>query len=210
MTMPSGLCSDCLFRLEKAIKGLPADVLTLTSIMGPGSGGLSAKVSGTRELQLNIRPGLFDLRAAIDYEVGYWAQVLGMALPEAVRLPERVARACRWLAPRVGPLVALGPYERPGWTHEGEAVEWADLCDGLGGALELMNLHHRVRWVAGRTRLVHRLTPACAHCNHRALVRQNGGDRVECEHCGNNFPEDQYDWFVRVTLGAVAGSSVAA
>ena len=69
-----------------------------------------------------------------------------------------------------------------------------------------MRLHRRVRKVAGRTKLVHRLTPACAACNHRALVRHNGKDRVECEHCHNTFPEDQYDWFVRVTLSAAVAA----
>lgn len=212
LTTAAGLCERCAWRAERTVRELPADVMVLTSIIGPSLGSLAVRVSGTREPQLNIRPGLEALRDAIDRQAGFWAQALGMEPLDAVRLPERVLRASRWLEPRMGAFVALGPQERAAWTRDGEPVldghgYWeVELIDGLGGVLELMKLHRRVRKVAGRTKLVHRLTPACAACNHRALVRDDGGDQVQCEHCGNAFSEDQYDWFVKVTLSAAVAA----
>jgi hypothetical protein len=212
LTTCSGLCDGCFYRLEKAVAALPADVEELTKLISPSSGGLATKVSGSRELQLNIRTGIEALRAEVDFETQFWAEILGMETLLALRLPARVSAACRWLTPRVGLLAALGPQERAAWTQDGEPVRdaWGDremeLRDGLAGAVSLSRLHQRVRYVTGRTKLVHRLTPACATCNHRALVRHNGDDQVECEHCHNRFHEDQYDWFVRVTLSAAVAA----
>jgi ribosomal protein L37AE/L43A len=192
--------------VERAIHGLPADVQHLTEIIGVFGRGFEVRVSGTRDPQLNIHPCIEALRARIDYETVYWAECVGMETPRAVRLPERVSKACRWLHPRLDRLVALGPQERSVWTFEGEVVRdslgWRDtaLLGGLGGALRLSQLHRRTRQVVGRTKLVHRLTPACPLCDQKTLVRANGADFVVCEGCGKQIEERHYDWFVQVTV----------
>ena len=61
-------------------------------------------------------------------------------------------------------------------------------------------LHHRVRLVAGRTKLVHRLTPACPWCDQTTLVRYNGSTHVECENCRKMIDEKHYSWFVTVLV----------
>lgn len=201
-----GLCDDCAQRVEKAVRELPGDVDELDELIAPSFCAFGARVSGSRELQVNIRTGIEALRARIDFEVQFWAQALGMEPQIAVRLSQRVSAACGWLEPRLGALVALGPQERVAWTSQGEPVldawgEWeTELQAGLGGALELAALHHQVRRVAGRTKLVHRLTPACPLCDHRALVRANGADRVQCENCGKQIEELHYDWFCKITI----------
>src|SRR3954471_22495400 len=111
LTTIDGLCDGCFSRLERAVEQLPADVEVLTRLIGPSSGALAAKVSGSRELQLNIRPGIEALRAEVDFETQFWAEILGMETLNALRLPARVSAACRWLRPRLGLLAALGPQE---------------------------------------------------------------------------------------------------
>jgi ribosomal protein L37AE/L43A len=73
----------------------------------------------------------------------------------------------------------------------------ATVYTGLQAGLHLDNLHRRVRRVAGRTKLVHRLTPACPWCDARSLVRHNGSDQVECESCGKIIEQRHYSWFVK-------------
>lgn len=201
-----GLCDACFRRVEKAVRLLPADVGELDELIGATGSSAEAQVSFSRELQVPIRLGLEALRAEVDFESQFWAEILGMETLVAVRLPQRVSAACRWLEPRVGALVALGLQERVAWTQDGEPVRdaWGqretELRDGLRGAVGLAQLHQRVRFVAGRTKLVHRLTPACPLCDQRALVRHNGSDRVECEGCEKQIEERHYDWFVQVTI----------
>ena len=205
-----GLCLDCVGRVERAIRALPADVRDLDKFIAPTSSGMEIRVSGTHDPQLNVRPEIESLRAKIDYETVYWAECVGMESPVGMRLEVRVFRACRWMAPRVHRLVWLGSQERSLWSREGEPVRDAQnvretaFRAGVDGARALAQLHHQVRVVTGRTRLVHRLTPACPICDERALVRQNGGSHVECESCGKKIDERHYDWFVQITLSGAA------
>lgn len=203
------LCGQCYGRLQRTVLQLPDDVSTLTELIAVSvARGEGAKVSGSRELPVPIRLGIEALRAEIDWELIYWAECLGMEAPVSMRLPARVARSAQWIRNRLDPLLQLGPQERTTWTIEGEPQRDADgdrhvvVSTGLEGALHLVTLHRRVRVVAGRTRLVHRLTAACAHCGQVALVRHDGSDQVECESCGNSFDEKHYDWFAQVTAAA--------
>jgi len=213
LTRPEGLCPDCLWRVEQSIAQLPADVLVLTALIAPTGSGPGAFVSRSRDLSVNIRLGVEALRAEIDFETGYWAEVVAAEVGAsfdvtACRLPVRVQRAVLILQYRVDTLVQLGPQERTAWTPDGEPLRdyWGDreaiAYTGLGGVLRLGELHHRVRRVAGRTQLVHRLTPACPWCDQCALVRHNGSDFVQCEHCGRPIAERHYDWFVKATIAA--------
>lgn len=203
------LCRGCNGHLERSVRQLPSDVDTLTELIGGSeSRGEGAKVSGSRELPTPILLGIEALRAEIDFEAQFWAECLGQETVTAMRLPARVSRAVRWIEPRIDQLLALGPQVRTTWTVEGEPAReatgerHATETTGLAGALHLMALHRRVRVVAGRTRLSHKLEAACAHCGQRALVRHDGSDQVECENCGNGFDSKHYDWFARVTAAA--------
>jgi ribosomal protein L37AE/L43A len=206
---PTPLCRQCYGRLDRTVPQLPADVATLTELIGASENrGEGAKVSGSRELPTPLRLGIEALRAEIDWELIYWAECLGMEAPIAMRLPARVARSAQWVGNRLDPLLALGPQERTTWTAMGEPAreETGDRhvveTTGLAGALHLMTLHRRVRVVAGRTRLTHRLKTACSSCQQAAIVRHDGASTVLCENCGTSF--DDLDWFVRVTAAAAA------
>lgn len=72
--------------------------------------------------------------------------------------------------------------------------------DGIAGALRFVELRRRVRVAAGRSDLVHRLTPACPWCDQRSLVRHNGSSHVACEACDKIIPEKHYDWFVATVI----------
>lgn len=198
----------CVARLERTVRQLPADVDTLDELIGDFGTAPGPHVRRTRELLINIRPGVEALRAEIDSEAVFWAVVLGMVPPLACRLGTRVDRAAAWISPRVDDLLRLGPQPRVAWTPQGELLRdaWGD-CEvvertGLDGALRLFALHHWVRQVAGRTALVHKLTPCCPYCDQPALVRRNGGSVVECENpdCAKKIREQHYDWFVEVTI----------
>ena len=206
LTQAAGMCFGCLGRLERTIRQLPGDVDMLTEMIGTeGSTALEDKISFSRELSILIRPEVEAVRAEIDFELVFWAEVLGMETPVGCRLPARVTRSAQWIAIRSPLLLQSGMQDRTTWV-DGEPLRdvWGyrevESMTGLEGALLLVKLHHHVRDVAGRTKLVHRLTPACAHCGHTALVRHDGSDHVECEHCENGFDEKHYDWFCQVTL----------
>lgn len=190
------------------MRQLPDDVDTLDGLIGDIGPAPGPRVRCTPELSINIRPGIEALRATIVWEAEYWAEVLGMETLLAYRLNARVARAVEWIGPRLHALLRVGPQERTAWTPAGEPLRdvWGDRevveRTGLYGALTFFTLHAGVRQVAGRTTLVHRLTPCCPICDQPALVRHNGADVVKCEHCGKKIKEKHYDWFVDVTIRA--------
>ena len=205
---PEGLCVACAARLVRTVRQLPGDVDTLDELIGDQTYRPETTVNGSRDLPIPIRLGVEALRSRIDFEAVFWAEVLGMETPLACRLRARVTRAAEWIGPRVDALLRLGPQERTAWTAAGEPLRdaWGERevveRTGLSGALRLFSLHAGVRQVAGRTTLVHRLTPCCPICEQPALVRHNGADVVKCEHCGKRIEEKHYDWFVDVTIRA--------
>lgn len=208
LTHPQGLCPRCTARLERTVRQIPADVDTLDELIGDFGTVAGPHVRRTRELTLNIRPGIEALRAEILFEAEFWAGALGMETLPACRLNARVTRAAEWVGPRLRELLRLGPQERLAWTLDGEPLRdtWDDWevveRTGLDGACKFFALHSRVRQVAGRTKLVHKLTPCCPYCDEPALVRRNGASVVECENpnCAKRIKERHYDWFVEVTI----------
>ena len=214
LTEAEGLCLPCVNRIGHTIGYLPADVVELTMLISADSAAAEEMVSSSRDLPVPIRLGVETLRAEIDFELQYWAEIVAAEVnmvwdaekAERSRLAVRVQKAAGFLKLRVDTLVKLGPQERSAWDKDGQPIrdEWGDRevveCSGLDGALYLLDLHRRVYRVAGRTKLVHRLTPACPWCDQRTLVRHNGSDMVECESCGKQIDERHYNWFVIVTV----------
>lgn len=212
---PEGLCEMCAAHVGQAISHLPLDVAELTVLMAAtGSAGDGAKVRSTRTPPVPIRVGIEALRAEIDHELQCWAEPVAEALgidwdttaQQQSRLGHRVQKAARLLAAAVPALLALPAQEHMAWA-DGEPVwdddGWHDTVhrDGITGALHLVELHRRVYSVAGRTRLVHRLTGPCPWCSQRTLTRENGADVVRCEseQCrGRAVPERYYDWLAAV------------
>jgi hypothetical protein len=213
---PEGLCAVCAGRVEQDIAHLPGDVAELTVLLAAtgSGGGNGGKVRSTPTPPVPIRVGIEAVRAEIDHELQCWAEPVAEALgidwdtnaQQHSRLGVRVQKAARLLASAVPTLLALPAQEHMAWD-DGEPVwdddGWHDTVtrDGISGALHLMELHRRVFSVAGRTRLVHRLTGPCPWCSQRTLTRENGADVVRCEsdQCrGRAVPERYYDWLAAV------------
>jgi len=197
--------------MASTIKQLALDVVELSMLIGATGAGGDEFVSSTRDLPVPIRLGIEALRSDIDFELGFWSEIIADAQGvewdvSQLALFVRTQKAAIFLAERVDAFVALGPQERSAWTREGEPMRdpWGDRevieMSGLEGALRLSTLHHRVRQVSGRTKLVHRLTPACPWCDQTTLVRYNGTEHVECESCGKLIEEKYYNWFVAVLV----------
>ncbi len=208
LTRPEGLCPACVARLERTVRRVPQDVAALDVLIGDFGTVTGPPVRRTRDLSINIRPGIEALRRELAWEIEFWAEALGMETPVGCRLAVRVARSAAWVGPRVDQMLLLGPVERTAWTPQGEPIRDGagdrEVVErtGLDGALKLLSLHQRVRQVTGRTVLVHRLTPCCPYCDQPTLVRRNGADQVECENpdCAKRIKERHYDWFVEATI----------
>lgn len=112
-----------------------------------------------------------------------------------------------WLAlpaTTVGRSVSLSelatlPDDTLGSVMAGGAHVFLDLT-GVQGALEVLDLKRRARRELGRTRGKSRLPEPCPNpaCEVKALVRWDGADQVECEACGETWPERDYERLVKV------------
>jgi Zn ribbon nucleic-acid-binding protein len=73
-------------------------------------------------------------------------------------------------------------------------LEWA--CDEHPAvdefAAEVRETLAALRGVLGLTRLRHRLPAPCPDCEMLTLVREDGGDYVECGACHRLWTEDEY------------------
>jgi hypothetical protein len=198
---------DCLRKFERSLRALRDDVVELDRLIAAGGALVESKVRASREPSTPISLGIEALRAEIDFTLQFWAECLGMESLVGVRLSVRIERSVEYLERRMPQLLDLGPQMQAVWRN-GEPARNKDgsrrmtKVDGLHGALHFTALHRRVRVVAGRTKLVIKLAPACAHCGHHSLVRHDGDELVRCENCGDSYDMKHHDWFVRVTLAA--------
>jgi hypothetical protein len=209
-----GLCDSCRRDVEHALNHLTGDVVELTMMIGRDGMASEVVVASSPELQVPIRVNIEALRAEIDSELWSWAEPVAEKLgvdwdthtTNRMRMAVRVQRAAHLLAQAVDTLLALPPTEHQAW-EDGLPVWDPDLdCqdtvtrDGVDAGMRLIYLHYLAYAALGRTKLVHRLTPACPWCDHKTLVRYNGKDHVTCEHCHKVIEEKYYDWFVAVLV----------
>jgi hypothetical protein len=205
----AGMCHPCQGKVAESIRALAEDVELLTALIAAGGTTESEYVSASRELQVPIRLGVDALRRQIDVELQFWcvhvAEKLGVRwdlIAQAhSRQQVRVRKASTFLAETMSHLVALPSVAHPIYNEEGRPIrDTVDWQSGIDAACHLLELHHRAYRVVGRTKLVHRLTPACPWCDRPQLVRENGQDLVKCEGCKRRIPEMHYRWFVKVTI----------
>ena len=196
----TGLCTPCSARVGEALAQFPDDYVELNLLLASGESGIESDVvTGSRELPVPIRLSVEALQAAMVCEARLWAALVAERLGigwdvRACRPGWVLQRSTNLLANGIGTLLTLDPV--PHLAHG----EWVTR-DGIDGALELLRLHELVRFVAGRTKLVHRLPAPCPRCERMTLVRHNGSDLVKCEACPPSerawWPEDEYQ---RLTL----------
>lgn len=200
-----GICKACTTHVHDAIGYLSADYQELNSLIAAGSGQSEEFVTGSRELKVPIRLGVEALRQQIDYELTFWSIRTSDSywpLDRLNSLPDyRVARAAEYLQHNLDKLLALREIPHLVWDIDGRPVpNKADMQSGIDGALCLLELHYRVKRVAGRTALVHRLSLACPYCHRVSLVRENGSDVTSCENCYRRLMPDEYSWFVQARI----------
>lgn len=200
-----GICSACTTHVRDAIGHLPADYSELNSLIAAGSGQSEDFITGSRELKVPIRLGVEALRQQIDFELTFWAVRTARSywpLDRSNSLPDhRVKRAAGYLRRNLEDLLRLREVPHVIWDIEGRPVpDTVDIQSGTDAALCLLELHYRVKRVAGRTELVHRLSLPCPRCHRATLVRQNGSDVTTCEHCDRRIPENEYSWFAHARI----------
>lgn len=192
-----GLCDPCARHVEKVLTELPRDYVELHQVLArvPQLG--RDQVSGTPELPIPIRTEVEALQTALVHEALCWAEsvadVLGIVLDTQHARDARpgvvLQRSCRLLASSVTVLLALRDVHHLGWVYGCCTVLTRD---GLDGALELLELHHRVRAVTGQTRFVQELDAPCPRCEHCALQREDGSEVIDCVACGRRYTWQEY------------------
>jgi hypothetical protein len=214
ITTDRGLCTGCVRDVTHALGHLTGDVVELTMLLGRVGMSAEVVVSSSPDLQIPIRVNVEALRAQIDSELQAWAEPVAEQLGiewdttavHRTRMGPRVQRAAHLLTRSVDTLLALPPQEHPAWV-DGEPAWDIELdCqdtvirDGVDAGITLIDLHRLAYAALGRTKLVHRLPAPCPWCDRVSLVRHNGSDHVECEHCHRKIDQRHYDWLVAVVL----------
>jgi hypothetical protein len=196
----TGLCAGCAGHVVRALDEMPADYIELSLLLASGESGLTELVSSSAELKVPIRLSIEALQAGLVHEAQAWAEpvaeLLGIDwdtdLARHCRPGYLLQRATQLLAHGIGTLLTL-----PAMEYRDHATgEWVER-DGIAGALELLRLHGLVRFVGGKTKLIHPLPAPCPRCEYMTLVRHNGSEVVQCETCGVRWPESDYH---RLTL----------
>ena len=193
-----GLCPACTRHVERGILELPRDYVDLDRLLGASSSIGGQMVSGTPELKIPIQVGVEAVMADIVHEVTSWAESVAEVMRitwdtqqvRRCRSGYRVQRGADLLARSVSVLLALRDVAHICWDAGRRGVVERD---GITGALALLELHHRTRTVAGRTRLVHRLPAPCPRCWYTALERPNGDDIISCVNCDRRYTQDEYN-----------------
>ena len=117
-----------------------------------------------------------------------------------------IADALNWAEDGLRDLMGHAPPPHPGVREAGRVAhahayltsprQFDALCTydaAEDTAIELNDLHRKVRSLLGQNRRVERLPTPCPWCDIAALVRDV--DQVECRACGKTVEEKHYTWF---------------
>lgn len=200
-----GICLPCTTRTTEAIAALPADYVDLERGLQRGTVGLAELVAATPDLPAPLQVNLAALAAELVRVAITWAEPVAERLNidwdsrlmgGHARPGYALQRAARLLALNMPVLLALRDIEVLVWADNGR-YHRVEPCDGITGALEMLELHHLTRTALGLTRLTHRLPAPCPRCDRMTLVRDNGGEDVRCQQCRISWPYEDYQ---RLTL----------
>lgn len=200
-----GLCLACTRHAADAIAELPRDYVDLERGMQRGTVGLAELVAATKDPPAPLQVNVAALASELVRVATTWAEPVAerLNIDWDSRLMDRHARpgwvlqrACKLLATNMPVLLALRDVEVLVWADSGR-YHRAEPCDGITGALDLLELHRATRAVLGLTKLTHRLPAPCPNCEYVTLVRDNGDDDVHCQHCRCRWTYEDYQ---RLTL----------
>lgn len=201
----TGLCLPCEHHTRDAITALPRDYVLLTQALGPTTTGPAEVVAGSKDPPAPLAVPVAALAAELVDTACTWAEPVAERLNiewdttmmgRHTRPAPALHRACRLLAHHLPVLLALRGVEVLTWADDG-TYRRVEPRDGIGAALEMLNLHHITQATLGLTRLTHRLPAPCPRCECMTLVRADGADDVHCQHCRIAWPSADYQ---RLTL----------
>lgn len=187
---PRALCVRDEDELGRTLRAYPDDLvqLRLAALAAlPGTGLSEHTAGGAVEAPLPFRADLDELADLLVSTTVEWAWIIASVSgvpgpPPGRHYPGRALQhAVGILRPRMSVLMALQPWTV---TRGGEPVD----MDGGDAALELFDLHHRVKAVIGVTRKVLHLPNPCPVCGVRALCHFAGENGLRCGSC-NAEPE---------------------
>lgn len=193
---PQGLCRACDRALARHLRDLPRLYVALEVIIGDHRRTGGEHVSGTREQPIPPRLDVLTVQAGLDAVAAQWAAPLARRcrIPwdaqavRRLRAGPRLTRAARLLTHNLDAWLALPHAEFAVLTPHGVLTTKRS---GLDGALEAFALSER-GWRAVTGGPGHdRLPLPCPQCEG-SLVRYNGSDQVNCEHCDARWPESDY------------------
>lgn len=191
MTRHGFLCQRCTDALERRLAELPARRNLLRAIaalvLSSRSRGEHKPTKGDPPVEFNIavHDHLEHLHGVIVSWVRLVCEERGLRGPDG----NDIERLAPWL---------LGQLD---WLT-GQA--WVgDMCDEIRDLTRVADgiTQHIPGW--------HRLPAPCPACDHKTLGRWDGGDQVGCTNCGQQWPERDYPFLVRV-LATDTGTSVTA
>lgn len=182
------LCVRDEDELGRAIRDFPRLLTDLRVAMLaalPGRGMSEPTAGGAVEAPLPFRADLDDLANNLVVTTVHWAGIVAAVAgadrpPPGAHLAGRaLERAVKLLRGHLSVFLALQPVTV---VRDGANVA----LDGGDAALELFQLHHRVRAVLGTTRKVVYLTNPCPSpgCGVKALCRFDDQDGLRCAACG--------------------------
>lgn len=181
------LCRGCTRRLEQHLAELPARLHLVQALYdGKQTPRRSDRPGGEAPTPVNV--DAFDLLQHAPAVLGSWAQLV--CEERSLRGPDTDDRLAAWLLGQLDWLVRQA---------------WVDELDD-----ELSDLVSRAERLGRVNRHRHRLEPPCPSCAARELGRWDGTEQVDCASCGKAWPEDQYEWVVKLALDESGGCLTAA
>ena len=219
------VCSSCRRNLVRALEDLPELYVALYVALEPGSASAHDRVSGSRSAPLPLRADVEILMRQVLDVILCWEEVVRdvarLSPPAHGRAGPALTSACRLLGAHTSTLLALpatavsrrvpaGQVRDIAGDVTGQVTAAGDAfiqvtVDGPGAADELVDVARRCEGLLGRSRGKDRKPGLCPACDRAALVRWHGSELVECEACGNAWPERHY----RLALASIAAERTA-
>jgi hypothetical protein len=169
------LCHTCHRRLELMLHDAPTVVAWLTGNLASGGSGSSddPHVTGSRELPLPIKAGIFDERQAICDALAAWADDIAETLGVSGPIRHDVENDCRFLRTWLTSIERLDPIGD--W--------WEELAEHTSNAHALAPWRPPVRRI-----------PAirCPRCSEVNLVIYGGESDVTCQSCKSMMTENEF------------------
>lgn len=175
------VCEPCRTATAKALQDLPGLYQQLWGSIGDLSGG-GEKVRGSKEAPIPYRADIHDLAMAIADTLWRWEQRIRTVAKLAPAEPGPAAQTIKASAELLNRFI----------------VALFALPQALQAGEEITALHQQARRILGLTKLQYRLPAPCPNCDLTTLVRDNGESDVHCLYCKEVYPEDRYEFLVRV------------